>query len=80
MFDLNNVQAYPKSGRQSSRRRPQPAKEHHHLVRMREALKGVVNVHATKVDTAMGALLASINHNLKQLAGGVNTTPVLPVL
>ena len=41
---------------------------------MREALKGFVKVHATKVYTATGAILASINHNLKQLAGGVNIT------
>ena len=41
---------------------------------MREALKGFVKVHATKVYTATGAILASINHNLKQLAGGLNIT------
>lgn len=60
--------ANPKSGRGSSRRRPLPAKEQHHMVKMREALKGFVKVHSTKVYTATGAVLASINHNLKQLA------------
>jgi len=60
--------ANPKSGRGSSGRRPLPAKEQDHLIKMREALKGFVKVHATKVYTATGAILASINHNLKQLA------------